>query len=81
MTSKRYINKSVWKRCKKQVGQNIQAARKAKGLTRQQLSDQTKYSVTHLIGFEERGTPLRLYDLLYLAHTLDIPPEDLLKHI
>ena len=79
MTSKPYIEKSVWKNYKKQVGQNIQAAREAKGLTQQQFSEQTKYPIKLLSNFENKGTAIKLYDLLHLAHSLDIPPEDLLK--
>lgn len=62
----------------KRFGENVRAARKARGWTQEDLSGHSGLAVVQVSRVERGAREIRLTTLLRLLRALDIPPGELL---
>lgn len=63
----------------KTIGQNIRAARKAAGLTQEQIAEQLRMSQLHFGRLERGERPASLEQIALIAQTLRVPLSSLLN--
>lgn len=61
-----------------EIGQRIRKARKAHGLSQEELAERAEISVTHMSHIETGNTKLSLPVLVQIAETLEVRTDDLL---
>lgn len=59
-------------------GQNVRAARLARGWTQEQLAERTGLASVQISRIERGKREVRITTLIRLVRALDMPPEDLL---
>jgi transcriptional regulator with XRE-family HTH domain len=64
----------------RRIGSNVRAARKAKGLTQDELADKSGLHRAHIGEIERGDTNMTVQTLKILADTLHVTLSDLVRH-